>query len=275
VPFTSVVIDLDVPGYKDELLKVSNAGTVPVLQIKEEVIPDSLAIAEFCAQAVPNLWPKDADMRAEAERVVKLMHTGFPAIRAEAPMNLRRRTEGPLPADCLGEAHHIRTVPDFPKPGIMYRDITTLLSHPKALAESVRQLAAPWRAAGIDAVAGIDARGFIFGTAVAVELGVGFVPIRKKGKLPFETYEQDYALEYGSDTLQIHADAVVAKDRVLLIDDLIATGGTAAAAIALLNRTGCEIVGATFLIDLPDLGGKAKVEAMGVSWSALMEFAGH
>ena len=170
---------------------------------------------------------------------------------------------------------HIRTVPDFPKPGIMYRDITTLLSHPKALAESVRQLAAPWRAAGIDAVAGIDARGFIFGTAVAVELGVGFVPIRKKGKLPFETYEQDYALEYGSDTLQIHADAVVAKDRVLLIDDLIATGGTAAAAIALLNRTGCEIVGATFLIDLPDLGGKAKVEAMGVSWSALMEFAGH
>ena len=112
LPFTSVVIDLDVPGYKDELLKVSNAGTVPVLQVKEEVIPDSLAIAEFCAQAVPNLWPKDADMRAEAERVVKLMHTGFPAIRAEAPMNLRRRTEGPMPADCLAEAQEISAMWD-------------------------------------------------------------------------------------------------------------------------------------------------------------------
>ena len=169
----------------------------------------------------------------------------------------------------------IRTVPDFPEAGVMYRDITTLLARPEALAESVRQLADPWRDTGISAVAGIDARGFIFGTAVAVELGVGFVPIRKAGKLPFKTYEQDYALEYGTDTLQIHADAVAAGDKVLLIDDLIATGGTAAAAIALLKRTGCEIVGATFLIDLPDLGGRQKIENSGVACSALIDFPGH
>ncbi len=107
LPFTSAVIDLDIPGYKEELLKVSDAGTVPVLQVKDEVIPDSLAIAKFCAKAVPNLWPKDAEMRAEAERVVKLMHTGFPAIRREAPMNLRRRTETKMPTDCLAEAEEI------------------------------------------------------------------------------------------------------------------------------------------------------------------------
>ena len=169
---------------------------------------------------------------------------------------------------------HIRTVPDFPEAGVMYRDITTLLAHPEALAESVRRLADPWRDTGISAVAGIDARGFIFGTAVAVELGVGFVPIRKAGKLPFKTYEQDYALEYGTDTLQIHADAVASGDKVLLIDDLIATGGTAAAAIALLKRTGCEIVGATFLIDLPDLGGRKRLEAMGVPVHAICAFEG-
>lgn len=112
LPFTSVMIDLDIPGYKDELLKVSDAGTVPVLQVKDEVIPDSLAIANFAAQAVPNLWPKDAEMRAEAERVVNLMHTGFPAIRREAPMNLRRRTEGAMPADCLAEAEDISAMWD-------------------------------------------------------------------------------------------------------------------------------------------------------------------
>jgi glutathione S-transferase len=112
LPFTSAVIDLDIPGYKEELLKVSDAGTVPVLQVKDEVIPDSLVIAKFCAKAVPNLWPKDAEMRAEAERVVKLMHTGFPAIRREAPMNLRRRTETKMPADCLAEAEEISVMWD-------------------------------------------------------------------------------------------------------------------------------------------------------------------
>ena len=170
---------------------------------------------------------------------------------------------------------HIRTIPDFPEAGIMYRDITTLLSHPAALKQSVDELAAPFRDAKIDAVAGIDARGFIFGTAVALSLGVGFVPVRKKGKLPFETYEQDYELEYGTDTLQIHADAVSKGQRVLVIDDLIATGGTAEAAIKLLQRTDCDIVGAAFVIDLPDLGGASRIEALGVPVTALVKFEGH
>jgi len=170
---------------------------------------------------------------------------------------------------------HIRTIPDFPEPGIMYRDITTLLSHPAAFQQSIDELAAPFQEAKIDAVAGIDARGFIFGTAVALALGVGFVPVRKKGKLPFETYEQDYQLEYGTDTLQIHADAVSEGQRVLVIDDLIATGGTAEAAIKLLQRTKCDVVGAAFVIDLPDLGGATRIEALGVAVTALVTFSGH
>ena len=170
---------------------------------------------------------------------------------------------------------HIRTIPDFPEPGIMYRDITTLLSHPAAFQQSIDELAAPFQEAKIDAVAGIDARGFIFGTAVALALGVGFVPVRKKGKLPFETYEQDYQLEYGTDTLQIHADAVSEGQRVLAIDDLIATGGTAEAAIKLLQRTKCDVVGAAFVIDLPDLGGATRIEALGVAVTALVTFSGH
>lgn len=170
---------------------------------------------------------------------------------------------------------HIRTVPGFPEPGIMYRDITTLLAHHAALRQAVRDLSDPYRAAKIDVVAGIDARGFIFGTAVAIELGVGFVPVRKKGKLPFKTFEQDYALEYGTDTLQIHADAVSAGQRVLLIDDLIATGGTAEAAIKLLLRTKCKIIGAAFVIDLPDLGGAERIEALDVPVTSLVAYSGH
>ncbi len=170
---------------------------------------------------------------------------------------------------------HIRTIPDFPEVGIMYRDITTLLSHPAALQQSIDELAAPYQDAKIDAVAGIDARGFIFGTAVALALGVGFLPVRKKGKLPFETYEQDYDLEYGTDTLQIHADAVSEGQRVLVIDDLIATGGTAEAAIKLLQRTKCDVVGAAFVVDLPDIGGAKKIESLGVPVTALVAFEGH
>ncbi len=170
---------------------------------------------------------------------------------------------------------HVRTIPDFPEAGIMYRDITTLLSHPAALQQAVDNLALPFKDAKIDIVAGIDARGFIFGTAVALALGVGFVPVRKAGKLPFETYEQDYALEYGTDTLQIHADAVAKGQRVLVIDDLIATGGTAEAAIKLLQRTNCDVVGAAFVIDLPDLGGATRIEALNVPVTALVEFEGH
>ncbi len=170
---------------------------------------------------------------------------------------------------------HIRTVPDFPEAGIMYRDITTLLSHPEALKQSIEEIASAFRNSRIDVIAGIDARGFIFGTAVALELGVGFVPVRKKGKLPFKTYEQDYQLEYGTDTLQIHADAVTKNQRVLVIDDLIATGGTAEAAIKLLQRTECEVVGAAFVIDLPDLGGAKRIESLGVPVTSLIAFSGH
>lgn len=168
----------------------------------------------------------------------------------------------------------IRTVPDFPKPGVQYRDITTLLADPEALKSAVEQLAAPYRDTGVTAVAGIDARGFIFGTAVAIELGVGFIPVRKAGKLPFDTLEQDYELEYGTDTLQIHADAAREGDTVLLVDDLIATGGTAEAAISLLQRTGCNLVGAAFLVDLPDLGGADRIRAMNVPVKTLVAFEG-
>ena len=169
----------------------------------------------------------------------------------------------------------IRTIPDFPKPGIMYRDITTLLTNRKALKQSIADLAAPYIEMNIDNVAGIEARGFIFGTAVAYELGAGFVPIRKKGKLPFDTYEQDYELEYGQDTIEMHADSIRKGERVLVVDDLIATGGTAEAAIKLIQKTGAEIVGAAFVVDLPDLGGLKRITEMGVPVTALVAYDGH
>ena len=169
----------------------------------------------------------------------------------------------------------IRTIPDFPKPGIMYRDITTLLTNRKALKQSIADLAAPYKEMNIDNVAGIEARGFIFGTAVAYELGAGFVPIRKKGKLPFDTYEQDYELEYGQDTIEMHADSIRKGERVLVVDDLIATGGTAEAAIKLIQKTGAEIVGAAFVVDLPDLGGLKRIADMGVPVTALVAYDGH
>ncbi len=169
----------------------------------------------------------------------------------------------------------IRTIPDFPKPGIMYRDITTLLADPKALAETVKLLADPYQDKDIEVVVGIEARGFIFGAAVAVALGAGFVPIRKAGKLPFETCKQEYALEYGKDVIEIHADSFRKRERVLLIDDLIATGGTAQAAVKLLRNTGAVIAGAAFVIDLPELGGLAGIAKMGIPATALMAFGGH
>lgn len=169
----------------------------------------------------------------------------------------------------------IRTIPDFPKLGIMYRDITTLLTNRRALTQSIVELSAPFARQDIDNVAGIEARGFTFGTAVAYELGAGFVPIRKKGKLPFDTYEQDYKLEYGEDTLEIHADSIRKGERVLLIDDLIATGGTAEAAIKLIRKTGAEVVGAAFVVDLPELGGLKRITDLGVPVIALVAFDGH
>jgi adenine phosphoribosyltransferase len=169
----------------------------------------------------------------------------------------------------------IRTIPDYPKPGILFRDITTLIADPAGLRSAVDGLVLPFLTVGIDYVAGIEARGFILGGAVAHELGRGFVPIRKKGKLPWKTIGQDYSLEYGVDTIEIHADAIHEGARVLLVDDLIATGGTADAAIELIRRSGGEIVAAAFVIYLPDLGGAARLAAKDVAVHTLVSFEGH
>ena len=172
--------------------------------------------------------------------------------------------------------HSIRTIPDHPKPGILFRDITTLLGDPAAFSAAVDALVAPYTApAGVAKVAGIEARGFILGGAVAHRLGVGFVPVRKKGKLPHETVRISYALEYGTDEIEVHRDAVTRGERVLLVDDLIATGGTAVAAVDLLRSIGAEVVAAAFVIDLPDLGGAARLRATGLPVQTLVAFPGH
>jgi adenine phosphoribosyltransferase len=169
---------------------------------------------------------------------------------------------------------YIRTIPDYPKPGILFRDITTLLADLHGFRAAVDELAWPFLRGDTDYVAGIEARGFILGGAVAHELGRGFVPLRKKGKLPGRVIGQDYQLEYGVDTIEIHADAIGPGDRILLIDDLIATGGTANAAIELIRKSGGEVVAAAFVIDLPDLGGSARLKDKGVKVHTLVEFEG-
>ncbi len=169
----------------------------------------------------------------------------------------------------------VRTIPDYPKPGIMFRDITTLLGHANGLQACIERLVAPFNDRRVQAVAGIEARGFILGGAVADRLRCGFVPIRKKGKLPAKAIGEEYALEYGIDIIEIHEDALVAGDPVLLIDDLIATGGTAEAAVKLLRRLKADVVGAAFVIDLPDLGGTARLAKLGVECHTLLTFEGH
>jgi adenine phosphoribosyltransferase len=168
----------------------------------------------------------------------------------------------------------IRTVPHYPKSGVMFRDITTLLKDATGLQLTVNSLADHYRNQAIDRVAGIEARGFILGAAVAYELGLGFIPVRKKGKLPAEVVGQDYALEYGSDRIEIHTDAIAPGESILLIDDLIATGGTAAAACALIQSMGGVVHGCGFVIDLPDLGGRQLLEQLGHSVFSLCEFEG-
>ena len=169
----------------------------------------------------------------------------------------------------------IRTIPDYPKPGIMFRDVTTLMGDKLAFEQAVDEMAAPWRETPIDQVVGIEARGFILGGALAVALKAGFVPLRKPGKLPFQTVSRTYELEYGTDELHMHVDAIQSGMRVLLVDDLIATGGTAEAALGLLRDAGAEIVGASFLVDLPDLGGARRIMAQNVQVEALVSYAGH
>lgn len=169
----------------------------------------------------------------------------------------------------------IRTIPDYPKPGIMFRDITTLLGNPRAFRRAVDELVQPWAGSKVDRVAGIEARGFIIGGAVAHQLSAGFVPIRKKGKLPHTTVRVAYSLEYGIDEMEVHSDAVAAGDRIILVDDLIATGGTAEAAVKLLRSIGAEILAACFIVDLPDLGGANRLRALGVPVRTLVAFEGH
>ena len=169
----------------------------------------------------------------------------------------------------------IRTIVDYPKPGIMFRDITTLLADARAFRRAVDELVHPWAGSKIDKVAGIEARGFILGGAIAHQVSAGFVPIRKKGKLPHNTVRIAYSLEYGIDEMEMHADAVQVGERVILVDDLIATGGTAEGAVKLLRQIGANVVAACFIIDLPDLGGAAKLRAMEVPVRTLMTFEGH
>jgi adenine phosphoribosyltransferase len=169
----------------------------------------------------------------------------------------------------------IRTIPDYPRPGVMFRDITTLLGNARVFNQVVEQLVEPWREARIDRVAGIEARGFILGGALAHQLHAGFVPIRKKGKLPHTTVRVAYSLEYGIDEMEMHKDAVTAGERIILVDDLIATGGTAQAAVQLLRSLGVEILAACFIIDLPALGGSARLATLGVPVRSLVAFEGH
>ena len=169
----------------------------------------------------------------------------------------------------------IGTIPDYPSPGIMFRDITTLLGNARAFRRTVYELVQPWAGLKIDRVAGIEARGFILGGAVAHQISAGFVPIRKKGKLPYKRVTIGYSLEYGIDEIEMHEDGVTAGERVILVDDLVATGGTAQAAVKLLRQMGADVLAACFIIDLPDLGGAAKLRALGVPVRTLIAFEGH
>ncbi len=170
--------------------------------------------------------------------------------------------------------HLIRTIPDYPKPGIMFRDVTTLMADGPGFKAAIDALAKPF-VGKVDRVAGIEARGFIFGGAVAEKLGCGFIPMRKKGKLPWTTIGQQYTLEYGIDTIEIHLDAIQKGQRILIIDDLIATGGTAEAAVKLISRVGGTVAGAAFVVDLPELGGVKLLESHGIKPHVLLAFEGH
>src|SRR5215510_5850853 len=172
-------------------------------------------------------------------------------------------------------AASIRSIPDYPKPGIIFRDITTLLGNPRAFRRAVDELVQTYAGTKIDKIAGMEARGFILGGAVAHQLSAGFVPIRKKGKLPHTTVRIAYSLEYGIDEMEMHVDAIAPGERVILVDDLIATGGTAEGAVKLLRQIGANVIAACFIIDLPELGGAAKLRALGVPVRTLIAFEGH
>ena len=169
----------------------------------------------------------------------------------------------------------IKTIPDYPKPGILFRDVTSLLEDPKAYAESIKLLADRYRDAGVTKVVGTEARGFLFGAPVALVLGVGFVPVRKPGKLPRETISETYDLEYGTDSLEIHVDAIAPGEKILVIDDLLATGGTIEATAKLIRRLGGEVTDAAFIINLPELGGEKRLNSLNINCYSLVSFDGH
>ncbi|MCH1387264.1 MAG: adenine phosphoribosyltransferase [Rhodobacteraceae bacterium] len=169
---------------------------------------------------------------------------------------------------------YIRTIVDFPHEGIMFRDVTTLFADPRGFRMCIDQMLHPYAGQPIDKVVGLEARGFILGGAIAHQLGTGFVPVRKKGKLPGTTISQDYKLEYGEAIVEIHDDAIEAGERILVVDDLLATGGTAEAGIKLIERLGGDIVGCSFIVDLPELGGREKLQSMNMDVQVLCEFDG-
>lgn len=171
-------------------------------------------------------------------------------------------------------AKSIRAIPDYPKKGVMFRDITTLLGDARAFRRAVDELVYPYAGGKVDKIAGIEARGFILGGAIAHQLSAGFVPIRKKGKLPYDTVRIAYSLEYGIDEMEMHRDAIQPGEKIILVDDLIATGGTAVAATKLLQQMGADIVSACFIVDLPELGGRKRLEELGVDVRTLVEFEG-
>lgn len=174
-----------------------------------------------------------------------------------------------------GIKEKIRAIPDYPKPGIMFRDITTLLQDARGFRKTVDEMVQPLAGTRIDKVVGIEARGFILGGAIAHQLSIGFVPVRKRGKLPWKTKSQEYQLEYGTDAMEIHIDAIQPNENILIVDDLIATGGTAEAAIKLIRAHQGNVVGCSFIVDLPELGGRKKLEALGVQVLSLCTFDGH
>ena len=169
---------------------------------------------------------------------------------------------------------YIRTIPNFPHEGIMFRDVTTLFADPRGMRLAIDQMLAPYVGTRIDKVVGLEARGFILGGAVAHQLSVGFVPVRKKGKLPGAVISQDYSLEYGQATVEMHTDAIEAGEKILIVDDLLATGGTAEAGITLVERLGGEIVSCAFVVDLPELGGRKKLAGLGYNVHCLCDFDG-
>ena len=169
---------------------------------------------------------------------------------------------------------YIRTIVDFPHEGILFRDVTTLFADPRGFRMCIDQMLHPYAGQPIDKVVGLEARGFILGGAIAHQLGTGFVPVRKKGKLPGTTISQDYKLEYGEAIVEIHDDAIEAGERILVVDDLLATGGTAEAGIKLIERLGGDIIGCSFIVDLPELGGRKKLQSMKIDVQVLCEFDG-